>query len=285
MSLLALLMLLVAAVLHAAWNLLARGAADRQASLWSAMVVGSSCLLPFLVQAWPPPPEAVVYALGSSLFEVAYFLLLLAAYAAGDFSLVYPVARGSAPLLIALWAALFLGERPSLLGWVGIGLVVLGLIGAGAPNAEAAKPGEPRRERRALLLALATGLSISGYSLVNKVGLAYIAAPAFTALFHLGTTLLLAPYLIWSRGRRLLLPWRQDVRRTIGIGLMLSMASTLVLGALSIERASYVGAVREVSVVVGALAGWLLLGEPLGARRTLASTTMFAGLALIATLG
>lgn len=285
MSPLALGLLLLAALLHAGWNLLAKQAADRAATLYGALLLGGLLLAPALALHWPPPPEAIGLALAAAVFEALYFVTLTAAYAVGDFSLVYPVARGSAPLLIALWAVLFLAERPSPAGWVGIGGLVAGLLLISAPGGKPTAGQSTTRPLLALGLALATGLCISGYSIFNKVGLAYLWAPAYTALFHLGTAALLAPLLLRSHGRALLAPWRRQPIRTVGIGLMLAATSVLVLAALAVERAAYVGAVREISVVFGALAGWLLLGEPLGQRRTLAAAIMFAGLALIATSG
>lgn len=277
-------LLLVAAILHAGWNLLAKQAADRQATLWWSMLLVGGLLAPALVLDWPPSPEVLALAVASSLFEALYFVTLVAAYEAGDLSLVYPVARGSAPLLIVCWAGLFLGERPSLGGWAGIGLVVVGLVLASAPGRLARlQPGTG--PGRALLLALATGLCISGYSTINKAGVAQINPVAFTGLFHLGSALLVAPLVIRARGWKLLEPWRHEPARTAAVAAMVGGASALVLGALAIERAGYVGAVREISVILGALAGWRLLGEPFGARRTLAAGLMFLGLALIATLG
>ena len=285
MSPLALGLLLLAALLHAGWNVLAKQAVDRPATLYAALLLGGLLLAPALALSWPPPPEAVGLALAASVFEALYFVTLTAAYAVGDFSLVYPVSRASAPLLIAAWAVLFLAERPSPAGWAGIGAVVAGLLLISAPTGKVVAGGSAHRSMLALGLALATGLCISGYSTLNKVGLAYLWAPAFTALFHLGTAALLAPLMLRAHGRGLLAPWRRQPIRTVAIGVMLSATSVLVLAALAVERAAYVGAVREVSVVFGALAGWLLLGEPLGQRRTLAAAIMFAGLALIATRG
>lgn len=284
MSPLALGLLLIAAVLHAGWNLLAKQAVDRQAALWWSMLLVGGLLAPALLLDWPPPAAALALAAASSLFEALYFMTLVAAYEAGDLSLVYPVARGSAPLLIVCWAGLFLGERPSPGGWAGIGLVVAGLVLASAPTRARRAPAGCH-PWRAVALALATGLCISGYSTINKVGVSQINAVAFTGLFHLGSALLVAPLVIRARGRKLLEPWRRDPWRTAAIGVMVGGASTLVLAALAIERAGYVGAVREISVILGALAGWRLLGEPFGARRTLAAGLMFLGLALIATLG
>jgi drug/metabolite transporter (DMT)-like permease len=284
MSPLALAFLLLAALLHVSWNILIKRAADRQATLWWALVIAGLLLSPALASSWPPPPEAVAIALASSIFETLYFVTLVAAYELGDLSLVYPVARGSAPLLIALWAAMLLGERPSAGGWAGIGLVVAGLLLIGLSSRSETAPG-PHRTGLAVGLALATGLCISGYSTINKLGVSYVSAAAFTAMFHLGTAAMLAPFVIRARSWTLLKPWKSERHQTALAGMMVGGASVLVMAALALERAAYVGAVREVSVVMGALSGWLLLGEPLGLRRTLAAVTMFVGLGLIATLG
>ena len=284
MSAAAIVLLLLAAVLHAAWNLVIKRAQDGEGSLWWALLLGGLLLTPSLASAWPLPVEALAIALAASVFQTFYLLALGAAYRVGDFSLVYPVARGSAPLLIALWAVLLLGERPSPGGLAGIGLVVVGLVAAGAPGRSTPAQAH-ERPLRALGLALATGACISGSSTLYKLGVSHVPAPTFVCVYHLGTALLVAPYLVRKRGEALLLPWRRERGQTLLLALMVSGGSVLVVTAMAIERASYVGAMRELSVVLGALAGWLILGEPLGLRRTLAAGVIFAGLALIAVLG
>jgi drug/metabolite transporter (DMT)-like permease len=242
-------------------------------------------LSPALALEWPPPPQALLLGLAASTFELLYTLALMAAYGVGDLSLVYPVARGSAPLLIAIWAVLWLEEQPSLAGWAGIALCVLGLALASLPSPLGQLLDREKRLGQALGLALLTGLCISGYSAFNKLGLRHLSPPAYTSLFHLGTALLLAPLLFRQGKDRLLAPLREDRARTLAIAVLLTGSSTLVLSALALESAAYVGAVREISVILGALAGWLWLAEPFGARRTVASAIMFAGMALIATRG
>ena len=286
MSTLAVGLLLLAAVLHAGWNLLTKGAKDRQVTLWWALLLAGLLLSPALALEWPPPREALLLGLAASVFEVLYSLALMAAYGVGDLSLVYPVARGSAPLLIAVWAVLWLDEQPSLAGWSGIGLCVLGLALVSLPSPLGQLLDRQKRLGQALGLALLTGLCISGYSAINKLGLRHLGPAAYTSLFHLGTAVLMAPLLLRQRGGKALLgPLREDRARTLAVGVLISGSSTLVMAALSLEPAAYVGAVREISVILGALAGWLWLGEPFGIRRTIAATIMFAGLALIAARG
>src|SRR6266699_1787899 len=128
MSLAALGLLFAAAVLHAGWNLLVKRAKQKQVFTWWAILVGAVCFLPVLVVNRPLPLQIWPYVAGSAFFEALYFVGLTRAYDIDDFSLVYPLARGAAPALLVVWAALFLGERPRLIGLAGLILVVLGLV-------------------------------------------------------------------------------------------------------------------------------------------------------------
>src|SRR3989454_1287723 len=180
MPLAALLLVLGAAVCHSVWNLLVRSDARRLEIRWGALLVGvvlcSPALLLYPLTAVSPAAWGAV--LVSGLFEAGYVFALTAAYGAGDLSLVYPVARGTPPLLVVPLAIVLLGERPAWQGLVGIGLVVLG-IAAG----HGGFPGGPARvNRRALALALFTGVFTAGYSLVKKLRAALVPAPLFAPL-------------------------------------------------------------------------------------------------------
>src|SRR5216117_801404 len=168
MPLAALLLVLSAAVCHSAWNLLVKTDARRLEIQSGALVVGVVLCSPalFIHPLTEVSRSAWAAILLSGVFETAYVFALTAAYGAGDLSLVYPVARGTPPLLVVPLAVVLLGERPAWQGLVGIGLVVLG-IAAG----HGGFPGGPARvNRRALALALLTGVFTAGYSLVNKLG-------------------------------------------------------------------------------------------------------------------
>src|SRR3989441_5699766 len=175
MPLAALLLVLGAAVCHSAWNLLVKTDARRLEIQSGALLVGVPLCSPVLLissLAEVSRPAWGVILL-SGLFETAYVFALTAAYGAGDLSLVYPVARGPPPLLVVPLAIMLLGERPPWQGLAGIGLVVLG-IAAG----HGGFPGGPARvNRRALALALLTGVFTAGYSLVNKLGVALVPVP------------------------------------------------------------------------------------------------------------
>jgi drug/metabolite transporter (DMT)-like permease len=138
MSLIALLLLITAAVLHTGWNLLVKRAREKQIFTWWAMLVGTACFAPLLAFSAPLPAAIWPYVLTSALVETIYYLALLRAYSIGDFSLIYPMARGAAPAFLALWAALFLGERPQAGGILGLTLLLIGLLLVGGAARRAA---------------------------------------------------------------------------------------------------------------------------------------------------
>ena len=154
-SLTALVLLVVAAALHTGWNLLVKRAGEKQIFTWWAMVVGTACFAPLLAFSAPLPAAIWPYVLTSALVETIYYLALLRAYTIGDFSLVYPLARGAAPAFLALWAALFLGERPHAGGIAGLALLLIGLllVGGAARRAalrHAAEASTPVLQQRAM---------------------------------------------------------------------------------------------------------------------------------------
>ena len=279
MPLAALLLVLGAAVCHSVWNLLVKSDARRLEIQSGALLVGvvlcSPALLIYPLTAVSPAAWGAV--LVSGLFEAGYVFALTAAYGAGDLSLVYPVARGTPPLLVVPLAIVLLGERPAWQG-LAIGLVVLG-IAAG----HGGFPGGPARvNRRALALALLTGVFTAGYSLVNKLGVALVPVPLYALLvFAVDATLISLAR--WLRGglagtRVRDTPWG----RTIVVGVLMMAAYLAVLAAMAQAPVSYVVAAREVSVVVAAILGALVLRERHPAGRIAGAAVIFAGLVLIA---
>src|SRR2546421_12187531 len=121
-------LLLAAALLHAGWNLFVKRAEEKQVFTWWGLVVGSVCFAPLLLLSQSFPLRIWPYVIFSALVEGAYYIILTRAYEHGDFSLVYPMARGAAPAFLVVWAVLFLGERPRLAGVVGPVLLALGLV-------------------------------------------------------------------------------------------------------------------------------------------------------------
>jgi drug/metabolite transporter (DMT)-like permease len=275
----ALLLVVGAAVCHSAWNLIFKAEPRRLEASLAALAIATALCAPvvFLYSPAELSPGTWGLVLLSGAFETAYVVALTAAYEIGDLSLVYPIARGTAPVLVVPLAVLLLGERPSPLGLVGIALVVLGIFGTHLPRRRgaAASPGT------AVALAMLTGVMIAGYSLVNKVGVQQAPVPLYACLVFAVDTILFALVLalrghaLWPRGYA---GWG----RAAAVGVLMLVAYLGVLGAMSLASVSYVVAAREVSIVVTALAGVVVLGERQSGRRLAAAAVIFVGLVVLA---
>jgi len=285
MPLRALLLVLAAAAMHTGWNFLVKRAKDKQVFTWWAMIIGSLVYLPLLTLYRPIPAQIWPYALSSACVEAVYYNTLVRAYTHGDFSLVYPVARGAAPALLAVWATLFLGERPHCAGIVGLSLVLIGLLVVGS--------GQWRSQRQGVSLprggigaALATALCISIYSAIDGAAVRLMAPTPYTVLVFALTGLFVAPLVFRQYGYHdVVAVWRTDWVRILAVGILTLLTYMLVLQAYAIAHVSYVGALREVSIVLAALAGWRWLGEAFGALRTVGALLIFVGIVVIATAG
>lgn len=278
-------LVLLAAVAHATWNLLARRAEEKLAFLWCGTAVSTVLLLP--IGAWLLLHESIspigwlVVTLSAGL-EALYYWTLAQAYRYGDLSLVYPIARGTAPILVPLLAVLFLGETLSGLALAGIGLVVvgtglihtrqLGRLSLGAIVAVLGQLGT----RYALL----TGLVIAAYSALDKYGVSLVTPVLYGYLLFAGLTIVLAPFMVRQRAA-LAMEWKLRRGSIVVVGLLAPASYLLVLLALTLAPVSYVAAAREVSVVLAAVLGAVVLHEGYGRQRLLGSTAIAGGLMLL----
>jgi len=298
---LALGLLLAAACLHVAWNLLLKSATARDVVTWWALVAGSVLFIPVLLAAEPLPASVWRLAVVSAAVEAIYYVLLAYAYSQADFSQVYPMARGAAPVLLAVWSALLLREYPSPRGAAGIAGIVLGLVVIGTSADPGAMPRGERNSSRSpftpgrrpgvsrgpgILAALGVALCTSVYSLIDGIAVRR-AAPAPYQVAVLGLSgLLLAPRALRRyRPAMLLAEGLRQWPRIVAAGVLMMLGYTLVLRAYQIERLAYAGAVREVSVVLAALVGWLWLGESFGPRRLAGALAVFLGILILALFG
>jgi drug/metabolite transporter (DMT)-like permease len=309
MSLASLGLLLGAAVLHAAVNALMKRARDKLAFTW--WMLGASCVLcaPLLLSVnspddstnWPRvginlPHDATGWQLvaASGLLEAVYFVSLSRAYSLGDLSLVYPIARGSAPLFIAAWAGLFLFERPTAGGVCGILIIVVAIYLINLTSLSAWKRPLSGLKEPALRWALLTGVLISAYFIVDKVGTKHVDPVAYVVLIMAVAWLALSVLWLHPDRRRALLreigageeagPSRPVLRVFLGAAFGTG-AYMLVLRVLRDGSASYIGAVREISVVIGAWIGVYYFGERGGGVRILASVLFVIGILMIAFKG
>jgi len=284
-SSLALALVLLAALVHASWNLLAKQADDPLAFLWCGALVSSVVYLPLglalaLTQTAAPGGWAVLGV--SVLLETGYYWWLSQAYRHGDLSLVYPIARGMAPLAVPLLAALFLGERLSAEAALGIVLVVVGAASLHLPTfgrkgwAALARAGRQAGTRYALLAAL----FIASYTTLDKRGVTLMHPLLYGYLLFLGLTVSLVPVLR-ARGTRPRAEWRRHWPRIVAIGVLSPLSYGLVLLALTLAPVSYVAAAREVAVVIAAVLGTWVLHERYGRQRLAGSALIAGGLGLL----
>lgn len=302
MSLLPLSLILVAALIHAGWNLLAkRSGGDVRFALISAVAVAVLWAPVGVWQAWGALPGfgGLQWSLvtASAALHVAYYVTLLRGYRHGDLTVVYPLARGTGPLLTALGATLGFGETLGVRGWAGVLGIVGGVVliagGPGLLRALRRVPGaglgadERQRLKAGLGYGALTGLFIAGYSLVDgyavqHAGVSPIVVDYVGTLLRIPMTLAL---LLWLRRSEPLSMggyWRRMGRTALLIGAISPVAYVLVLYAATMAPLSQVAPAREVSMLFAALLGGSLLGERDRAVRLLGAACIAGGVVALA---
>ena len=279
MPLVAVVLVLAAAACHTTWNLIFKSQMDRSGVLLGALIVGVVLLSPVMLvhPVHEVPLEGWTLILLSGVLETAYVVSLTAAYQAGDLSLVYPIARGTPAFVVLPLSIALLGESLTGTGVLGIALVVVGIFGAHLPGRH---PAGHADQRRAVALALLTGLTISGYSFVNKLGVKIVPVSLYAMLVFTVDAILLA-IVLRVRGP---LEWpfaRDRWKPAVAIGVLMMGAYLGVLGAMALAPLAYVVAAREVSIVMTTAAGVLILGERASWRRLGGAALIFAGLVAI----
>lgn len=285
MSALAIAGLLFSAGLHAIWNMLAKRGRDNQAFLVNAVIVSTALLAPLALLRWAPIPAAAwpVIVLSAAL-EATYYLLLGRAYRGGDLSMVYPISRGSSPLFVTLIAVLVLGERIAPIGAIGIALTVLGIYVLHLKSFTRGALLEPLRalrDSRVSQIALLTGLTIAGYSAVDKVGVGMVDPVQYIFIVFALSLVMLAPFMAGRKRAAMAAEWRANWKSLLAVGAMIGGGYLLILIILSTNKVSYATSVRGASVVFGALLGMLVLKEGMSDKKLLGSLVIFAGIICI----
>jgi len=284
MPVLAILLLLLGAVLHTAWNLILKQAKDKYAATWWMLITGGLIALGALFATGLPPREMWKFVFFSMLTEAAYFIILSYAYHDNDFSLVYPVARGAAPAFLAFWSFWFLGENLTRGGTIGLLLIIGGLIVIGVSTLLQAHVSH--LHFKGVAVALVVALLISIYTVIDGAAVKRgFALPYVMTMFVL-VPLPVTPFVLRQYGwLRLKEIWTEQGYLLPLIGVLGVAAYLLAVFAYSIAPISYSGAIREVSVVLGAFAGWRFLGEKMGGMRVFGALVIFAGILIIAIFG
>jgi drug/metabolite transporter (DMT)-like permease len=277
----ALALVVCAAVLHATWNALAKRAENQFAFLWSSVSLATALLLPLGLLRLPAerdPAAGLPFVAASVGIHALYFWALGRSYRYGDFSRVYPMARGLGVALVPLIALPLFGERLSWLGSLGIGLVVLGIVWlSGSPTAPRGSTGGA-----GTAWAVVTGLTIASYSLVDKAGVARLHPMPYIALMGLGLSAILSPIVLANRPA-LAVEWRRRWRTILVASAMNLTSYLLVLFAFRLSKVGYVVASRELSILFSAFIGSLWLGEGRLGPRLAGASVVLAGVICVAT--
>ena len=268
---------LSAAVAHATWNSIAHGIKDKLVSFTLVSLGGLICAVPLLLLGATPSSRSWAYLGVSVLLHITYTVLLMASYRLGDFSQTYPLARGTSPLVVLALAAAFAGETPGPGQFAGVALICLGL---GSLVLSGRRTGG--YDKRAVLAALATGLSIAGYTTVDGLGVRL----SHSVLGYIGWLMVLEtapwPFVALAIRRRQLLPALRPVWPIglLGGGLSV-LAYGLVLWAQTRGALATVAALRESSIVVAAVIGSVFFHERFGWVRIVAAVCVTAGIAVL----
>lgn len=286
MTLAALALVLVAAFIHATWNYAAKRSAGGLPFVWvsSVFALGLYAVGGLGYWLWQKPelPVRVWWVIaGSGALKTLYSLLLQRAYRSGDFSLVYPLTRGTAPLLATVGAILFFGERPTPLALAGGGIII-GCVFLLTGGPQLLKT-DRAHLRQGIFYGLACATCVGLYTVWDQRAVAHLKLPPI--LYDGGTQLvlflILTPF-AWRRRDEVVAAWRDHRGNAAIVGLLSPVAYVLILYAMSFTPVSYIAPAREISIVIGAFFGAKLLNESDAPRRLLAAAGMAVGILALA---
>jgi drug/metabolite transporter (DMT)-like permease len=289
----AIVLIVVAAFAHAAWNLSAkRAGTGGSVFVWLYVVLSTALLVPVAVvsvvvsgqhPAWSWLPALA----GSGLLQVAYYVLLQRGYANGDMSVVYPMARGTGPLLAVLFAVVVLHEHVGPMALVGALAVVAGVFvigtGQGDPSGDTTSAVAAERRRTGLGYGLVTGITIAAYTLWDANAVTRLGVPPLVELAG-GLVVQLAALTPYALVRRSSIgPLRREHGGNAAVIAVLSpLAYVLVLYAMRMAPVALVAPARELSIVIGSIIAWRVLREPRPLRRLSGAAVVLAGVFALA---
>jgi drug/metabolite transporter (DMT)-like permease len=282
----ALALVLASAVAHATWNLFAKRAGGGAPFLWLAFTLSIPLYAPVAIAVLVLTgaligPVELLWMFVNAALNVAYGIFLLRGYRAGDLSVVYPLARGTGPVLALGGAILLFGERPTPIAIAGALAIVAGIL---------ALTGDPRRILQrgvgvAVGYALLTGVTIAAYTLWDKRAVSVLLIPPIVYEWgaNVFRSIILTPQALrrWPEVRA---EWASPANRTaaLAVAALSPLAYMLVLTALAISPVSYVAPAREVGILFGVLIGARSLAEADTGRRSIAAVLMVGGVIALA---
>lgn len=284
-------LLLVSAVLHAGWNVLLKTSGDPLRTSGIAAVAAGAVWVPIVIVVWlfvagrpSVPMEGVLIAVGSGVLEAAYFVALSAGYRRGDLSLVYPIARGTAPLLAVAIGVLILGERLGPVASLGVACLLAGILTLQRPWRFLRATGRSGGAGSAAGFALLTGVIIASYSAVDRVGTQIVPPWLYGGILFGTCAVVMVGWILMRDPGAFREP--VDVGRAAATGVISLVAYLLVLVAFSVAPLTLVAPLRESAIVLASGWGAIRLGEAAGRRevglRLAAAAVVVAGILLIA---
>jgi drug/metabolite transporter (DMT)-like permease len=269
---------LVAAACHASWNAVLKLRLDPFRTIALIAIASAIVALPALPFVGIPRAEAWPWVVASVILHLGYYIGLTEAYRTGDMGQVYPIARGTAPLMTAGMSTVFLGERLGLIGWSGIILLIFGIflitLHGGRDLA--------KLDRRAVGYALFTAVTICGYSIVDGVGARTAGDPhAYSVMLFLLDGIMMAIFAAIRNGRTTITDMTGHWKAAFIGGTLSLVAYWIAIWAMTVAPIALVAALREASVLFGAAIAVIFLKEPLRASRLVAAGVIVVGLAMI----
>jgi drug/metabolite transporter (DMT)-like permease len=271
---------LFAAACHAGWNAAIKRTLDPLATTALIALGAGLVALVAVPLVGIPEPASWPWLIASVIIHLFYFAGLIESYRVGDMGQVYPIARGSAPLMTAIITTVFVGEKLGLTGWAGIILLAAGVLLLSLRGGR----GLQRLDSHAVGFALFTAVTISAYSVVDGIG-GRLAGPgkayAYAVWLFVGNAVLVVIYATARRGRAILPAFAPHWKTGLAGGLLTMVSYGIVIWAMTRAPIAMVAALRETSVLFGALITVVFLKEPLRVSRVIAATMIVVGLVSI----
>src|SRR6185312_6959133 len=272
------LAVLFAAACHAGWNALIKVGLDPLSTTTLISLGAGLVALALVPLVGMPASAAWPWLIASVIVHLCYFASLIESYRTGDLGQVYPIARGSAPLMTATVTSIFVGERLSALGWTGIVVLVAGVLLLSARGGRTLA----EVDRRAIGFALFTALTICAYSVVDGIGARLSTNPnAYSVWLFVGIAVVMVPYALYRDGTEVIPAMQKFWVRGFAGGALQVLSYGIAIWAMTVAPIAIVATLRETSVLFGAAIAVAVLREPLRAARVLAACLIVCGLVLI----
>jgi uncharacterized membrane protein len=272
----AVLLVILSGLIHSIWNLFTKKSINKVVFLWFCQITAIIIFLPLTIYEIAESGRDFqigwFYILFSMILHGIYVLFLAKTYSMSDLSQAYPIMRGISPLLVPIFAVLILNEELKLLSWFGVASIVFGILLIGGFKRKVLN--------QTMVYAIAVGVMISGYTLVDKLALHYVPPFTLNEFANVGNLFALSSMALYSGSIRK--EWHVNWRTIILGGILAPGGYILFLKALELMPVSQLAPIREIGTVFGTLFGIFLLKEPQGITRILASIIITAGIIILA---